>query len=576
MTCLLIDVGSTFIKYSVYDNCSKETLLSDKLAFAGHRSNEKGRFCIPLSLINDSIYEIFDRTQFANCKKAFFSVQMHGFVLRYPDGRFSDYVSWRDLSGDISDRRIKEIDFDRMGTSLKKNLPLAKLAFQDIEGEFFTLGSYIAWRLTQNNATHITDACASGFFYADTGKCNEYTGSMIMPKVSNAVIPIGSYRDIVIYSPVGDHQVSFLGSGARHDSYLLNIGTATQISCLQDTSNLSGQCEKRPYFDKNRLYTVSGLVGGDVIFDGKNQDKLFLQVENAIKELPIKNKIIIGGGGGEKIYSFLKEKFEKMGLKCTLAKNNIGVEGLKMIANDNRIRVGTMISEICFSSFPIIAKNSGLDFIIVDNEHGYFDYSDIAALTVNARLIGLDMIVRIGDSGRGHITKLADMGVCGFMLPMTNNAEDIERVIEYAKYPPFGKRGVSTTRAHTLYNPPPLADYMLTANKNMKIYAQIETVSGVEHIEEILSVPEVSGVFIGPNDLLVDMNCIGNKLRIMEAIKKVALAAHYANKPFGIITGDEELINACKENNVSMISVGSELNMLINGCKKITKIKETN
>ena len=245
-----------------------------------------------------------------------------------------------------------------------------------------------------------------------------------------------------------------------------------------------------------------------------------------------------------------------------------------MIADNCMIRMGTMLSEIGFSNFPIIAKNCQLDFFILDNEHGYFDYSTIAALTTTAKLSGIDMIVRIGDSSRGHITKLADMGVSSFLLPMTNAPEDVARVIEYAKYPPVGKRGVSTTRAHTLYNPPPLEAYMEDANRQMKIYAQIETTEGILHIDEILALPAVSGIFIGPNDLAVDSGSIGNKPKLFQMIRQIAQAANQANKPFGIITTDEALINVCREYNVKMISVGSELNMMINGCRKIAQMKE--
>ena len=243
-----------------------------------------------------------------------------------------------------------------------------------------------------------------------------------------------------------------------------------------------------------------------------------------------------------------------------------------MVSEQNRIKVGTMLTEIGFSNFPIIAKNNGLDFIIIDNEHGYFDYSDIAKLVVCAKLIDFETIVRIGNSSRGHITKLADIGVSGFLLPMTNCSEDIKEVVKYAKYAPLGKRGVSTTRAHTLYNPPPLTEYMKSANEKMKIFAQIETVSGVQNIDKILAVDGVDGILIGPNDLSVDMDCVSNKKVLEKTIKKIASAANEAKKPFGIITSDSELIELSILNNVSMISMGSELNMLINGCKKIREI----
>jgi len=569
MACLLVDVGSTFIKYNVYNEISKKVLLYDKVAFPSPNLNKGCFFSVPISKINESIDLILEATQKFNCTKMFFCVQMHGYILRYTDNSFSDYISWRDNSGDISDVRLKNIDFNDMGTSLKRNLPLVKLAFKDISGEFFTLGSYIVWRLTKKNATHITDAAATGFFYAESGKRNEFAENLRMPKVYTDITPVGNYRDMIIYTAVGDHQSSFLGSGAADKKYLLNIGTAIQISCVHSGDYPDGEYEKRPYFDKKRLYTVSGLVGGGKIYDGEGCDELFSQILNAIKHLPPKKELILGGGGSEKFYRFLKEKNEELGLKCSLAKENIGIEGLKMISNSANIKVGTMLSEICFSNFPIIAKNNGLNFIIVDNEHGHFDYSDIARLTVIANLAGIDMIVRIGDSDRGHITKLADMGVSGFLLPMTNTPEDIEKVIQYAKYPPIGKRGVSTTRAHTLYSPPPLEEYFDEANKKMKIYAQIETSEGIKNLDKILALKDVDGVFIGPNDMSVDIGCIGNKPKLLEIIEKIAKLANEANKPFGIITGDKMLIEASKKYNVSMISVGSELNMLINGCKKI-------
>jgi len=579
MNCLLIDVGSTFIKYGVFDDTTQHIILEDKTAFPAPCVDDGKNFLVPACRIREKIASIFSATEKYYCKKAFFSVQMHGYLLRKPDNSFTDYVSWRDKSGDITDSRFQMIDFSKLGTSLKKNLPLAKLAFRNPEGELFTLGSYISWVLTGVNATHVTDACPTGFYFADTGLCNGHAGSMVMPQAHTSVKVIGRYRDIMIYTPIGDHQVSFLGSGAGEDKYLLNIGTATQISCIGDVSSenncsgtgvFPGKYEARPYFDGGkRLCTVTGLIGGAELFLGGREDAFLGQVSQALEILPRKDEILLGGGGAQQIYSFLKEH-----IKCTLIQENIGMEGLKIVATENRdrIKVGTMLSEIAFPNFPIIAKNSGLDFIIIDNEHGYFDYSAIAALIMNANLINLEVIVRIGDNSRSHITKLADMGVKGFLLPMTNCREDIREVVKYAKYAPIGKRGVSTTRAHTLYNPPGLETYMKIANKEMKIYAQIETKNGVENIRDIPAEEGVDGIFIGPNDLSVDLDCFSDKALLLDCIRRIASAAEESDKPWGIITGDKELLALSRRLNVNNISCGSELNMLINGCKKIKEM----
>ena len=234
-------------------------------------------------------------------------------------------------------------------------------------------------------------------------------------------------------------------------------------------------------------------------------------------------------------------------------------------------KIGTMLSEVCFSNFPIILKNAGMDFLIIDNEHGAFDYAFMSSVITISRLQKLPAIVRLPDNHRKDITKLADMGAEGFLLPMTNGVQDILPVVQYAKYEPIGKRGISTNRAHTFYNPPPLAEYMESANKKMRVYAQIETAAGVQNIQDILSVDGVDGIFIGPNDLSCDLGCIGNNDPIKQAIAKVASETKRQGKTWGIITTNKELIDFSLSNNVDYLSYGSEINMLKDSCKKIKK-----
>ena len=568
MLCLLMDVGSTFIKYCVYDTVTGEERQKNSIPFPPPCFAEGTVFRVSLAEIDDRVKQILCEAAALRADAVFISVQMHGYVLRDTAGHFDDYVSWRDQSGNAADARFDGVDFDARGTARKSNLPFVKLAYGDVEGEFFTLGSYLAFLLTGRNATHLTDACASGFFLADTGECAQDT-RLTLPQAHSRVCALGEYEGMRVYTPMGDHQVSFHGSGAGQAAYLLNVGTATQLSCLQVGNTPVGAFEKRPYLYPARLCTVSGLVGGGRLYEGEGHEELLAQVLGAMDRLPPKKELLLGGGGAGVVLPLFEEKLKGKGIVCRLVSGDVGTEGLKMIAKENSVRAGTMLSEIAFPNFPVLCKNSGLDFVILDNEHGYFDCTQIAALTVQANLVGLEWIVRIGDSSRGHVTKLADMGVQGFLLPMTSSVTDIQRVIDYAKYPPVGKRGVSTTRAHTLYDPPALADYMVEANEKMKIYAQIETVEGVQNVEDILALPAVTGALIGPNDLSVDMGCIGKKEPIKEAIRRIGAAAVAKGKPFGIITGDKELICVARECGASMFSVGSELNMLINGCKKI-------
>ncbi len=207
---------------------------------------------------------------------------------------------------------------------------------------------------------------------------------------------------------------------------------------------------------------------------------------------------------------------------------------------------GIMLSEIAFAHFPVLFKNCGLDFFILDCEHGGFDYADTARIIMNARLVGIPAIVRLPNNARKDIVKYMDMGADGVLLPMTNTAADIAEVVKYAKYPPIGQRGISTMRAHTLYNPPATEGYLPQANARTRVYAQIETREGVKNIYEILNTAGVDGCFVGPNDLSADCGCLGNKNapEVLKAINIVGETAKKTNKSVGIITNNQNYLSA--------------------------------
>lgn len=568
MKVFLADFGSTFVKYSVYDDSTEEFILNGKIPFPEPCIHDNGRYEIGENEIRNIVYAVFEAASENRCGRAYVCTQMHGYLLRSPDGSISNYVSWRDKTGDTSK---VSVDFAVRGTSKKPNLPFIKLYGTNHAGdEFFTLGSYISYLLTERNAAHSSDLCASGFYDAETLTVPDSLG-IYMPEAFSEIVPLGTWKGVLIYTPVGDHQASYLGSNAGEDAYLINIGTATQISCVTDNTSPEAGCEARPYFNGKRLMTVTGLTGGDELFCGASEEKLYRELLSATTILPKKNKGVIGGGGGKAVFERLSDVLSEQGIILKESASNIGILGLRKIADEQRLSIGVMLSEVPFTNFPIILKNTGIDFFMIDCEHGAFDFHTLAELLVKSRLAGIKAIVRIGDNRREYITKLADMGASGFLLSMTGTPEDIKAVVKYAKYSPIGKRGISTTRAHTLYAPPKLSDYMRSANSEMKIYAQIETAEGVANAKDIMEVKGVDGVFIGPNDLSDDIGCIGDTAPVKDCISKVANAAYSTNKPWGIITGDKALTDHSLSQGVNMISRGSELNMLIDGCKNLKK-----
>ncbi|MBQ8837322.1 MAG: hypothetical protein IJ002_07450 [Clostridia bacterium] len=572
MNYLLMDIGSTFVKYAVYDAVAKQCGDIKKVPFPSTVIAD-GTVEVSKDEIDSLILSVAKEACGAGCTKAFISVQMHGYLLKQ-NGAFSNYVSWQDQSGDVEKILPLEIDFVARGTRAKKNLPIVKLypKREELAGaELFTLGSYVSYILTGNNCTHKTDACACGFFTVDCIPDTDTVKGLTLPKVTDGVALCGNFCGMAVYTPLGDHAVSYLGSGADGDAYLLNIGTASQIAFLADGAGTSKIWEYRPYFDGHtRLVTLSGVLCGGGALDSEDaQEKMCADIVRELDALPKRERLLLGGGGALRIYEKLSAVMSERGVKCVLSDGEVGMAGLCAIADAQKADLGMMLSEIPFANMILLLKNNNFDFMIIDNEHGSFDYSDMTKMFAVARLAPLRTIVRLPDNNRAWITKCVDAGADGFLLPMTNSASDIAKVVEYAKYTPIGKRGISTMRAHTLYAPPSLDKYMSAANEHVKVYAQIETRAGVENVDEILAERGVDGVFVGPNDLSCDLGCIGDTKPILECIEKVAAAAAKCGKKWGIITTSKALLDKALELSVDMISYGSELHMLDAECKKI-------
>ena len=174
---------------------------------------------------------------------------------------------------------------------------------------------------------------------------------------------------------------------------------------------------------------------------------------------------------------------------------------MKNKIRNKEVILGTMLSEIATPNILRVMHAGGLEFVIIDAEHGPFDFSQLANLVAVGNLIGLPTIIRIPEIRREWITKVLDMGADGMLVPMVNKPEEAKQIVEFAKYTPLGNRGVSTTRAHTNYNPGKLADYFEAANERTIILCQIETPEAVKNARAIAGVEGVDALIVGPSDL---------------------------------------------------------------------------
>ncbi|MBR0139825.1 MAG: hypothetical protein IJM17_06005 [Firmicutes bacterium] len=181
---------------------------------------------------------------------------------------------------------------------------------------------------------------------------------------------------------------------------------------------------------------------------------------------------------------------------------------------------------------------SGLDFVIIDCEHGPFDTETMMDLIRAAERSGLVPWVRIANVDHKEIQRAADCGAQGLIIPCLREVEDFKKAADLAKYTPMGHRGFIKGRG-TGYGCAEWADtktlqeYFDNSNDRLMVIPQCETIEALENIEEIVKIDGIDGIFIGPFDLSTCMGIAG-QLDLPEfkaAEEKVFSACKSAGKP---------------------------------------------
>jgi 2-dehydro-3-deoxyglucarate aldolase/4-hydroxy-2-oxoheptanedioate aldolase len=230
--------------------------------------------------------------------------------------------------------------------------------------------------------------------------------------------------------------------------------------------------------------------------------------------------------------------------------------------------IGTMISVVDHPDIAKIIKNSGYDFMIIDNEHGSFDYGAVARMCSVTKAIDFPAIIRIPEPRREIVLKYMDMGADGILLPNCDTPEMAKLVIEYSKYAPLGNRGVSLMRGHNSYTVvASAAEYMKKANDETIIMCQIESPTGVQNAEAILGLEGVDSLLIGPNDLSQSYGLMGQFTHptVVGAMDKVVAAGKAKGKFSGVhFTGSPDMLKPWMEKGMTFNLWSNDVTLIMN------------
>ncbi|HCX03681.1 MAG TPA: hypothetical protein DHM42_04275 [Clostridiales bacterium] len=219
---------------------------------------------------------------------------------------------------------------------------------------------------------------------------------------------------------------------------------------------------------------------------------------------------------------------------------------------------------------------SGIDFMIIDCEHGPFNTESTLEYVRTAELSSLTPFVRVKDITRPSILKNLDLGAKGLIIPNLETVDEAKKLVEWGKYHPVGKRGVFLGRTSG-FGYESLAgnidEYFKVSNEETMLIPQCETLGCLENIEEILALDGIDGIFIGPYDLSTALGAPAdfNSQNFKDSLNKIQNACNKAQKPCFIYTGTEEGAAELIQDGYDGIALSMDASFLINSYKKTLK-----
>jgi 4-hydroxy-2-oxoheptanedioate aldolase len=219
-----------------------------------------------------------------------------------------------------------------------------------------------------------------------------------------------------------------------------------------------------------------------------------------------------------------------------------------------------------------ICATSGMDWVLIDGEHAPNDVRSILAQLQAMAPHRAAAVVRPPIGETWLIKQYLDLGAQTLLVPMVETAAQARALVAATRYPPQGVRGVGAAlaRASAFGS---RSQYITSADEQICMLVQVETVSGLEHLTEIAQTEGVDGVFIGPADLAASMGHPGNPSHpdVQRAIESAIAAVVATGKPPGILTSDPDLAQRYIDLGVRFIAVGTDVTLLGNSVRNLAR-----
>ena len=225
-----------------------------------------------------------------------------------------------------------------------------------------------------------------------------------------------------------------------------------------------------------------------------------------------------------------------------------------------------IINGFCSAPSPILAEfiaRQGFDSLTVDLQHGLIDYQTSLAMLQAIAGAGIPAICRVPWNDPIPVMKALDAGFEAIICPMINSREEAEKFGSYARYAPRGVRSFGPTRSLNIFGP----SYSEVANDQIVTLAMIETETAVNHLEDILTVPEIDGIYIGPADLTLSMgfapSIVVTEPKVIDTIEHIRAVTKRKDKFVGIHCGSGAAVAEVLARGFDIATISTDIRIFI-------------
>jgi len=221
-------------------------------------------------------------------------------------------------------------------------------------------------------------------------------------------------------------------------------------------------------------------------------------------------------------------------------------------------------------AFVESAGYSGFDFVVLDLEHGPASFQQLQNLIRAAEVSGIVPIIRTPPGNLHMIGAVQDIGARGVLVPQIQTAQEASNVVKAAKFFPKGERGVCGFVRAANYSTIENKAYFKKANDNILI-VQLEGTEAIKNIEDIMEVPDIDMIFIGPYDLSQSLGVPGqvNHSSVVSNMQQMVEKAKSKGLLVGTFVNTLENARLWMDAGIQFISYSVDVRIFVEASKNI-------